>query len=349
MKNKNLQVCDVTIHPGEIASLALPMPEIFNCTPMYMPIKVVHGKQSGPCVLVIAAVHGDEFNGMEIINRLLSMPSMKNLHGTLLAIPVFNVYGFITRSRYLADGLELDRYFPGSETGTHAARLAHLFTEKVLRLADYCIDIRTGAINHSNLPKLYIDTTNDKTRSLAKVFKAPVICNVSAERNSLRETANAHNIPYIVYEAGEALRFNEHAIKVGVRGITNVLRKLKMLPEMHKPHKKVTTPFLTKSYRWVRASKSGVSYSKIKLGQLVKKGEELAIIKDPIGATESSFVTSPCDGVVVDKNNLPVVHEGESLFQIATFHPDEMEEAAMHLEDWKERSTAAFKEDALKK
>lgn len=343
MKNKTLQICDVKIHPGETTSLALPMPEIFNCTPMFMPIKVVHGKQSGPCMLVIAAVHGDELNGMEIINRLLSLSMMKNLRGTLLAIPVFNVYGFITRSRYLADGLELDRYFPGSETGSHAARLAHLFTKEIFSMADYCIDIRTGAINHSNLPKLYIDTTHEKIRGLAEAFKAPVICNVSAEKNSLRKTANFNKIPYMVYEAGEALRFDEHAIKVGVRGIANVLRELKMLPEAHKPHKKITTPFVTVQYLWVRASKSGVSYSKVKLGQLVKKGEQLTIIKDPVGATESSVVYAPCDGIIVDKNNLPVVHEGETLCQIAIFH--EMEKAATHLEDWKERSTESFKQN----
>lgn len=320
------------IHPGEIASLALPMPEIFNCTPMYMPIKVVHGKQAGPCVLVIAAVHGDELNGMEIVNRLLSLSMMKNLHGTLIAIPVFNVYGFITRSRYLADGLELDRYFPGSETGSHASRLAHLFTKEILSMADYCIDIRTGAINHSNFPKIYIDTTNERTKELAEAFRAPVICNVSAEKNSLRETANFNKIPYMVYEAGEALRFDEHAIKIGVRGVANVLRKLKMLPEAHKQQKKAAKPFFTVQYLWVRASKSGVSYSKTKLGQWVKKGEQLTVIKDPVGTTEPSAVCAPCDGIIVDKNNLPVVHEGESLFQIAIFH--EMEKAADHFEDW---------------
>lgn len=341
MKNKTLQICDATIHPGETTSLALPMPEIFNCTPMYMPIKVVHGKQTGPCVLLIAAVHGDELNGMEIINRLLSMSLMKHLKGTLLAIPVFNVYGFITRSRNLADGLELDRYFPGSETGSHAARLAHLFTKEILNMADYCIDIRTGAINHSNFPKLYIDTTNEKSRELAEAFRAPVICNVQAEKNSLRETANFNKITYMVYEAGEALRFNEHAIKIGVRGIANVLRKLQMLPDIHKSNKRITTPFFTVQYLWVRASKSGVAYSKIKLGQSVKKGEQLTIIKDPVGTTEASPVYAPCDGIIVDKNNLPVVHEGESLFQIATFH--EMEKAATQLEDWKERSTEALK------
>lgn len=123
MKNKPLQICNETIHPGENLSLALPLPELFSCAPLYMPIKVLHGKQAGPCLLVTAAMYGNEINGTEIINRLLEVAALKRLRGTLIAVPVLNVYGLINRSRYLPGGFDLDRCFPGSKSGTHRAYL----------------------------------------------------------------------------------------------------------------------------------------------------------------------------------------------------------------------------------
>jgi len=338
MKNQNLQFCNETIHPGESLSLALPLPELFSCAPLYMPIKIVHGKKQGPCVLITAAMHGNEFNGTEIINRLVSLNSMKQLSGTLIAVPVMNVYGLMNRSRHLHNGIELDRCFPGSKSGTHAARMAHLFTKQVFSKADVCIDLQTGFLNHTNLPQVYIGADHEKI--LAEAFNAPVISKALLEKGTLRFLANKHRKPFISYVAGEAMRLDEHAIKVGVSGMLNVLRQLQMLPSLkkHKSDKaKKLKNFYTEKNLWVRASTSGVSHTKHKLGQSVKKGEALCIIKDPFGATENEIVYAPEDAVIVGKNNLPLVHEGERLFQLAVF--SSMQHAASHLEDWKDKST----------
>ncbi len=336
IKNDPIKICDAVIHPGEGVSLALPLPEIFSSTPIYMPIKVRHGKQPGPCILVMAAIHGDEFNGTEIINRLNNLTMLKRLHGTLITIPVFNVYGFITRSRYLIDGSELDRYFPGSEKGSHAARLAHLFTTEILTKANYCIDLRTGSINHSNLPHIYINKNDEEALKLAKTFAPPVISYADYDPGSLRKTATKHDIPYLLYEAGEAMRFNEGSIKVGVRGIVNVMRQLQMLPADSKVKTKKSRSCITEKTEWIRAATSGIAYSKIKLGQQISKGSLVATIKDPFGASPDDYVYAPCDGVIVGKNNLPMVHEGQELFQIAMFA--ELETAASHLEEWQTQS-----------
>ena len=143
VKNKPLQICNEVIHPGESLSLALPMPEMFSCAPLYMPIKVIHGKHPGPCVLITAAVHGNELNGVEIINQLINLKVMKRLEGTIIAVPVMNVYGLINRSPYLPTGVDLNTCFPGSSTGTHAARIAHLFSQEIFLKADVCIDLQT--------------------------------------------------------------------------------------------------------------------------------------------------------------------------------------------------------------
>lgn len=340
MKNTTLQICNETIHPGERLSLALPLPELFSCAPLYMPIKVIHGKRPGPCLLVTAAMHGNEINGTEIINRLLNVSALKRLQGTLIAIPVLNVYGLINRSRYLPGGLELDRCFPGAKTGTHAARMAHVFTSEIFDKADVCIDLQTGAINYTNLPQIYVNFDDEQSKTLAKTFNAPVMSNTTCEKGMLRTLAFEKKKPFLLYEAGEAMRFDEHAIKVGVKGILNIMRELEMLPKQSAKKDNTLKSFFTEKNIWIRASTSGLSHTKHKLGQHVKKGEVLCTINDPFGAADSVTVTSPEEAIVVGKNNLPLVHEGEALFQLAVF--PKMQHTASHLEEWQDKSTENF-------
>ncbi len=332
MKNRNITICNEIIHPGEKVSLALPLPELFSCAPMYMPIKVVHGKQPGPCLLVIAAMHGNELNGAEIINRLLQSSNIKKLKGTLIAVPIMNVYGFINKTRTLPGGTSLGTNFPGSPHGSHAARLAHIFCSEIFPIADYCIDLQTGWLNHSNLPQVFATDDNQKELELAHAFGAPVISELSAQKGSLRAHANKEKTPYLVYEAGEAMRFDESSIRIGVKGIINVMCNISILPSPNKANSMKRESFLTRDTRWVRSPTSGISHSSTKLGQQVKKGELLTIIKDPFGSGSDVPVLAPFDGIVVSINNLPLVYEGVALFQLAAF--ERLSLAATHIEDW---------------
>lgn len=336
MKNSNITIYNETIHPGEQVSLALPLPEMFSCAPMYMPIKVVHGKQAGPCLVVIAAMHGNELNGTEIVNRLLQSSNLKKLKGTLIAVPIMNVYGFINKTRVLPGNTSLATSFPGSQQGSHAARLAHLFCSEIFSLADYCIDLQTGWANHSNLPQVFVTDDNQQEHELAHAFSAPVISEVGAQKGSLRAHANNKKIPHLVYEAGEAMRFDESSIRIGVKGIVNVMRHIGMLPAPSKTNPVKQKSFLMRDTRWVRSPTSGINYSSIKLGQQVKKGELLSTIKDPFGAGSDVLVQAPFNGVVVSVNNLPLVYEGISLFQLAAF--ERLSLAATHIEDWMDDS-----------
>lgn len=336
MKNANLTICNETINPGEQASLALPFPELFSCAPMYMPIKVFHGKQAGPCLLVIAAMHGNELNGAEIINRLLQSKSMSKLKGTLIAVPIMNVYGFINKTRTMPGGATLSTSFPGSSYGSHAARLAHLFCSKIFSLVDYCIDLQTGWLNHSNLPQVFASDDNQKELELAHAFGAPVISELAAQKGSLRAFANTEKKPYLVYEAGEAMRFDETSIRIGVKGVLNVMKHIGMLSTVSKPTSSKPESFIMRDTQWVRSPTSGISHAVVKLGQQVKKGELLTIIKDPFGAGSDISVIAPFNGVVVSINNLPLVYEGVPLFQLAAF--ERLSLAATHIEDWVDES-----------
>lgn len=334
-KSKSFKICNETIHPGEQLTLALPLPEIFSCAPLHMPIKIVHGKQEGPCLLVIAAMHGNELNGTEIINQLLTNKSVTKLRGTIIMIPVLNVYGLITRSRYLPGGMELDRSFPGSKTGTLAARMAHLFVNEIFSKADICIDLQTGFLNASNLPQVYINFEDEQSRKLAEYFNAPVIANISNEKGSLSNYAFKKQKPYLLYEAGEALRFDDYAIKIGLQGTLNIMRNIGMLPTKKKKDPPLKSFFADKNI-WVRAVTSGICHSTLKLGQCVKKGEKICTIKDPFDATTPITVQAPEEGIIVGINNQPLVHEGEGLFQLALF--SKMTQAASGLEKWEQHA-----------
>jgi predicted deacylase len=336
-KSNPLKICNETIQPGEKVSLALPLPELFSCAPLYMPIKVVHGKREGPCLLVIAAMQGDEYNGTEIVNRIMDFSALKHLHGTLIAVPVMNVYGLINRSRYLPAGVLLNRCFPGSQAGPHSARMAHIFTKEIFNRADYCVNLTTGPVNYTNLPQVHIYSKDKKAMTLAKTFNAPVVVsNPVVERGSLNAFAINESKPFITYEAGEALRFDPYAIKSGVRGIINIFRKLGMLPARTLHSNRENKACFTEKIICVHAASSGINHSKIKLGQHVQKGELLSMIEDPFGAGDDIPVHSTSEGIIIGKNNLPLVHEGNTLFQLAAF--SQIKETASHLENWTEKN-----------
>lgn len=334
MKNTQIKFCNETIYPGETLSMALPLPSLFSCAPLYMPIKIIHGKNAGPTLLIFAAMHGNEINGTDIINRLIHLPGIKKLAGTLITIPVVNVYGLINRSRHLPDNTDLDSCFPGSEHGSNAARLANIITKDIFSKADYCIDLQTGPLNYSNLPQLYINFNNSTSKELATEFNTPVILNTNSKPGSLRSIADQHGTPYLMYEAGEAMRFDNSTIKTGLTGILNVMRKLQMLPEKHSTRNKGAKSFFAEKCTWVHSPASGISYTQCKLGQHIKKGDKIAVIKDPFGMNNNSYICSSYEGIIIGINNQPLVHEGEGILQLAVFQ--EMGETASHLETWHE-------------
>jgi len=314
--NKPITIDDVAVAPGERAVVNLPVADLYTATSLRMPVKVICGRRPGPTLFVSAAIHGDELNGVEIIRRLLKLKLLQSIKGTLVAVPIVNVHGFLNQSRYLPDRRDLNRSFPGSPRGSIAARLADTFLKQIVSKADYGIDLHTGAINRSNLPQIRGDLDNAKTLSLARIFGVPVIVNADVRDGSLRACAADLGMPMLIYEAGEALRFDEISIRAGLRGILNVMRSIGMLPKSTST--KQFSPVVARSTSWARAPVSGIVSGEVKLGSSVSKGQQLAIISDPLGdAAEAA--TAPFDGIVIGRSNLPLAHEGDALFNVAAF------------------------------
>lgn len=340
IKNTNLNICNATIHPGETANLALPLPELYSCTSFYMPIKVVHGKKAGPCLLIFSAAKGDELNGIEIVNRLLASQS-QGLCGTLILVPVLNIFGLVAQSQALTHEMSLDGCFPGTPLGSYGERLAHVFTQEILCKANYCIELQTGSLNHDLLPQIYCNQDDSEAVSLAQEFAAPVITHITTVKNSLRQTTEQLNIPLLIYRAGEAMRFSESAIKLGVTGIHNVMTALGMLELSPQDAEPVPAfkPVFSQDQDWLRAHRSGVLFSKVELGQMIGKGQVIGCINDPFSASSSETVHASQDGIIVGINRHPLIHEGQTIFKIASF----IDNSRAHnvLETWSDNQQVA--------
>ncbi|MBT8091619.1 MAG: succinylglutamate desuccinylase/aspartoacylase family protein [Gammaproteobacteria bacterium] len=314
--NKPIEIGGMTIAPGNRVKVDLPVADLYTSTSLHMPVQVICGRKSGPVLFVSAAIHGDELNGVEIIRRLLKRKALKSLRGTLIAVPIVNVHGFLYQSRYLPDRRDLNRSFPGSAKGSIAARLANLFINEIVSKSDVGIDLHTGAINRSNLPQIRANLDDATTLEIAKSFGAPVIINSDIRDGSLRACAMERGQPVLIYEAGEALRFDEISIRAGLRGIMNVMRQVGMLPKLKNP--RTLNPVVARSTTWVRAPSSGILAAKVTLGDRVAKDQHIATISDPVGEIEERII-APLDGIVIGRSNLPLAHEGDALFHLAAF------------------------------
>jgi predicted deacylase len=314
--NKKIEIGDAVVQPGKRANVSLPVADLYTSTSLHMPVKVICGRKAGPVLFVSAAVHGDELNGVEVIRRLLRLKALRSIRGTLLAVPIVNVHGFLDQSRYLPDRRDLNRSFPGSAKGSIASRLAHLFINEIMSKADYGIDLHTGAINRSNLPQIRANLDDAETLNIAMAFGAPVVINSNIRDGSLRACASERGMSMLIYEAGEALRFDETCIRAGLRGILNVMRHIGMLPK--KQMSRHVTPVVARSTQWVRAGTSGIVNTKARLGSTIAKGQRLATISSPLG-DEQEDVIAPFDGIVIGRSNLPLAHEGDALFNLSSF------------------------------
>jgi predicted deacylase len=335
--SKKLMISGVEIRPGERKKIDIPVAKLYTDAEVNIPIQVIRAKKEGPVVFVSAAVHGDELNGIEIISRIIQ-ENLKLQMGTLILVPMVNVYGVLNQSRYMPDRRDLNRCFPGSKKGSLAGRLAYTFLNSIVAHCDYGIDLHTGAIHRSNLPQIRANLDDAETKRLAEAFAVPVLLNANIRDGSLREAAVNNGARVLLYEAGEALRFDELSIQTGVKGVIRVLKALGMI---RKRMSKINIePFIANRSDWTRANASGFVKEYVELGSIVEQGEILADIKGPLGNTIAQVISNRT-GIVIGKQNIPLVQEGEAMYHIAYFgqiaeevheHIELMQEAIVPIE-----------------
>lgn len=333
------------IAPGEARTIDLPVSVLSNHTPIALPVHVVHGRREGPTLFVSAAVHGDEIIGVEIIRRLLRAREVKRLRGTLLCVPIVNAFGFISHTRYLPDRRDLNRSFPGNQRGSLAAQLAHLFLTEIVKRADVGIDLHSAAHHRINLPQLRVSSTQPRLRELAYAFGAPVVVISRLREGSMREAAQDEGVDVMVYEGGEGLRFDEFAIRAGVKGVLRVMGHLEMVNGRRLGTSKVK-PMFTDTTAWVRAPAGGVLRAYRTIGEIVSAGETIGVISDPFGESETE-IQSSAKGLIIGRTNLPVVNQGDALFHIAQVGRSESAERAVDRVEQELLGDPLFDEDEI--
>jgi predicted deacylase len=327
-----LTIAGTRIKPGQQMTLQVPVARLYTHTQMAMPVHVVHGRREGPRLFVSGAIHGDEIIGTEIVRRLIGMKKIKTLRGTLIAVPVVNVYAFVQHDRYSPDRRDLNRFFPGSEKGSLTSRLADTFMQEIVKGSQYGIDLHAGSNHRANLPQIRAAVEDSETLRLAKAFRVPVVINAATRDGSLRQAAADAGVCCLLYEAGEALRFDEMAIRAGLRGVLAVMTAVGMLRAPRRPHAPIE-PLIADTTSWVRAPISGILRMTAPLGGKVAKNARIGVIADPFGGTEEDL-RSPVSGMVIGRLNLPLVHQGDAVIHIA--HLDRLKGIEPIVEEFRE-------------
>lgn len=305
-----------TVLPGESRTINVEIARLHTTTKLNIPVIIRRSKIAGPTVLFSAGIHGDEINGVEIVRQIISKKINRPLRGTIICIPVINMYGFVNRSREFPDGRDLNRVFPGSKKGSLASRFAFHLVKEVLPLIDYAVDYHAGGASRFNAAQIRLTENTPELQELADVFNAPFTLFSKNIAGSFRNASSKLNVKMLLFEGGKSLDINEDIANEGVRGAKRILSHLKMLDDKHIEEPALASSIYIKSSIWMRAKCSGLLHDFNTVGHFVTKGTILATITDPFGKFERK-VKAPHDGYIINANHSPIVYQGDAIFHIS--------------------------------
>lgn len=316
--HKKMVILGKEILPGKGAQLNLDVARLHTRTPILVPVIVERAKEDGPTVLLMAGLHGDEINGVEIIRRFLRKKLHKPTRGTIICLPVFNIFGFLNIKRELPDGRDLNRSFPGSAKGSLASQFAYHFMKEIAPHCDYIIDFHTGASQRNNFPQIRCVMSDPESMELARVFNPPFILNSSLISKTIRESMIKMKKNILLFEGGMANSIEEMVVEEGLNGTKRIISHLGMRNYKIDISKDREAVVLNES-RWLRAPNSGMFQALVKNGSQVEKGTVLAIVTDPYGNFEKK-IKSPTSGYVICANESPVVFKGDAIINLGMAH-----------------------------
>lgn len=299
------------IELGQKAKIDLRIAKLPTHTTIDLPVYIYRGEADGPVLLITAGLHGDELNGVEIIRRLIVSREVIPSVGTIMLIPIVNIYGFLNNSRLMPDGRDLNRSFPGTRDGSLAGRIAYTLMNVVMPHVNYGIDFHTGGVN-TNYPQIRCTFDVHRNIELAKAFAPPFIINSRLREGSFRREAQLAGKTILVYEGGESLRFDELVIKEGIEGVKRLMSYLGMKNSVFINNRET---IVFKDTSWVRANYSGLYRPLISYGDKVSKRQTIATITDPYGEIEYKL-PSRHKGYVLGVKTLPIVNRGDALIHI---------------------------------
>jgi predicted deacylase len=310
--SKQIKINGQSIGLGKEVITRLNISTLPSGTVIDIPVHVFRAPTDGPVLLLMAGMHGDEVNGIEIVRRLVGQKLLKPQRGTVIAIPVLNIYGFLNFSREVPDGKDVNRSFPGSASGSLASRVAYTFVKEILPWIDYGLDFHTGGASRTNFPQVRCVLNDPENEKIASAFGAPFVVDSALLANSLRKEAAKHGKKIVVYESGESLRFDEKGIQIANDGALRVMNFLKIQPAiLPEPQPAI----ICRKTNWIRAHQAGLFHSRVHPGEFINKDQIIGSIADPYGE-KTIFVKSPYSGFIIGLNHMPVVNEGDALAHI---------------------------------
>lgn len=323
-KNNILDILGKKVKPGEGITINFNIAKLYTTTSVEIPIIIERSKKPGPVVLMTAGIHGDEVNGVEIVRQIIAKHINKPVKGTVICIPIINIFGFLNMTREFPDGRDLNRVFPGSKTGSLASRFAYQFVKRILPVADFCLDFHTGGASRFNAPQIRVKKGDDESIMFAQIFNAPFTIHSKTITKSYRETCAKMDIPVLLFEGGKSQDSNKDVARIGVQGAMRILQHLDML----KPRFETSTPaeptVVIEHSTWLRAKYSGLLHINIPCGKFVEKGEHIASITDPYGKF-SHKVNASNEGYIINVNEAPIVYQGDAIFHISVSKKDHEE------------------------
>ena len=314
--HKEITIFNETILPGKSKTINMQIGKLHTMTDLHIPIIVERSKKEGPVVLLTAGLHGDEINGTEIVRELIVKKINKPKRGTIICIPVINIFGFVNQSREFPDGRDLNRIFPGSKTGSLASQFAYFILKEILPHIDYAIDFHAGGARRFNAPQIRIVPNNAELKTLSDVFGAPFTLYSNNISGSFRSSCDKMNVKMLLFEGGKSVDINNAVTQEAVEGTKRFLMHFGMLKNKHEISKPHQTIYIETS-DWVRANFSGMFHGLKQIGSFVTKGDLLATISDPFGNV-SHKLKAPHDGYLINVNDAPIVYQGDAVFHIST-------------------------------
>ena len=315
--SKPLVILKETILAGESKTINMEIAKLHTMNKLKIPIIVERSKLDGPTVLFTACLHGDEINGTEIVRQLIVQKINKPKRGTIICIPIINIFGFINKTREFPDGRDLNRMFPGSKTGSLASRFAYYVLKDIIPHVDYAIDFHAGGASRFNAPQIRIVPENPELKELSDVFNAPFTLYSKNISGSFRNSCDKLGVKMLLFEGGKSQDINNDVTIEAIEGTKRFLAHLEMLNPKKKAIIKTKKPIYIEKSNWLRAKYSGMFHGMVKIGSFIKKGELIATISDPYGKVEHKM-KAPHDGYVINVNDAPIVYQGDAIFHIST-------------------------------
>ncbi|MFD2908438.1 succinylglutamate desuccinylase/aspartoacylase family protein [Flavobacterium ardleyense] len=313
---KPLVILKETILAGESKTLNMEIAKLHTMTKLKIPVIIERSKLEGPTILFTACLHGDEINGTEIVRQLIIQDINKPKRGTIICIPIVNIFGFINKTREFPDGRDLNRVFPGSKTGSLASRFAFNLVTEILPHVDYAIDFHAGGASRFNAPQVRIVPDNLELKQLSDVFNAPFTLFSRNIAGSFRNSCDRLGVKMLLFEGGKSLDLDNEITHEAVEGTKRVLSHFDMLNHELLSGSNVSSTYYIEKSNWLRAKYSGMFHGLVKIGSFVKKGEFLATISDPYGKVEHN-VKAPHAGYLINVNDAPFVYEGDAIYHIS--------------------------------